>query len=70
MKVKAVWHIGSERSERVIPFRDFLNEMVAGIDEMPSSALRQKIIRHCIEDVLNGERGEFGWTTYTLETEG
>lgn len=70
LKIKRVYHYGNARNTIYVSLPAFLEEMAHEMRLMPDSKLREKVARDCITDVLAGEKGEYGWNTYSIEIEG
>ena len=67
MRIKAKYHYGDARSEQSLTFSEFLQVMQDSLDAMPGNAGREQFVFDCLHGLLIDGRGEFGWTTYTLE---
>ena len=67
MRIKMKYHYGNIRHERVMTFDEFLQAMRNAIGEIPGNSGREKAVFDCIHGLMIDGRGEFGWSTYTLE---
>ena len=67
LRIKAKYHYGSIRHERSLTFTEFLKAMQDALAEIPGNSGRESAVFSCINDLTTVGRGEFGWTTYTLE---
>lgn len=67
MRIKAKYHYGNVRYDSVLSFAEFLKVMQQAIAEMPGNDGRVKAVFDCLHGLMIDGRGEFGWTTYTLE---
>ena len=67
LRIKVKYHYGNARYESVLSFAEFLKVMQTALAEMPGNSGRESAVFSCINDLTTVGRGEFGWTTYSLE---
>ena len=67
MRIKAKYHYGNTRYESTMSLSEFLHAMRNAIGEMPGNEGREQAVFACLQGLIVEARGEFGWTTYTLE---